>query len=59
MGTTEEGDAFIRVRDTGPGIPNDDFTTHLSSLFTTKPVGEGTERIEHLPQHYPTIRGQH
>ena len=24
MGTTEEGDAFIRVQDTGPGIPNDD-----------------------------------
>ncbi|MCF8060018.1 MAG: GHKL domain-containing protein [Bacteriovoracaceae bacterium] len=35
-------DVFIRVRDNGPGIPNEIKGEVLKPFFTTKPVGEGT-----------------
>lgn len=38
----ENGKALIRVRDNGPGIPNEVVEKVFNPFFTTKPTGEGT-----------------
>jgi signal transduction histidine kinase/ActR/RegA family two-component response regulator len=42
LDTTATGDARLRVRDTGVGIPADVLGRVTEPFFTTKPVGEGS-----------------
>ena len=37
-----EGQAYIEVQDSGPGVPPEDEAKLFQPFFTTKPVGEGT-----------------
>jgi two-component system NtrC family sensor kinase len=41
-GLTPTGDCFMRVRDTGCGIPEENLARIFEPHFTTKPPGEGT-----------------
>lgn len=38
----ENGEAFVRVRDHGPGLREEDVHRVFEPFYTTKPVGEGT-----------------
>ena len=37
-----EGQAYLEVQDSGPGVPTEDEPKLFQPFFTTKPVGEGT-----------------
>lgn len=39
---SENGRAVVKIRDNGPGIPEEVITKIFDPFFTTKPVGEGT-----------------
>jgi two-component system, NtrC family, sensor kinase len=38
----EKGKMYLRVGDTGPGIPDENIPRLFEAFFTTKPLGEGT-----------------
>ncbi len=42
--TTNEGagEFYVKIADTGPGIPSENLSQMFSPFFTTKPVGKGT-----------------
>jgi PAS domain S-box-containing protein len=41
-GSTDAGEAFLEVQDSGSGIPPADLTRIFDAFFTTKPIGVGT-----------------
>ena len=41
-GEVDAGDLIVRIKDTGPGIPDEILGTLFEPFHTTKPVGEGT-----------------
>ncbi len=54
----ENGDAVIRIRDNGPGIPEDIREKIFQPFFTTKPTGEGNTGLG-LSISYDIITLQH
>jgi signal transduction histidine kinase len=38
----EYGHVVVKLRDSGPGIPEDVLTRIFDPFFTTKPIGQGT-----------------